>query len=557
MGKIADFFTSIFTAPSRERAKSVKTDLEKMNVPKKRLVAYGNTWMNGRNTMSGQQFIRGLPSTPNALELDHWSLRHNVRNMMFDSGPARGVVERFAQYEVNTGLRLRVKPNASLLGISQEEADAWGKDFSDKFNLHAESVKCSIDETQNLYMGQYFYSLSSHRDNDIFIRFHYSDDVNTMHPVRFQFIDPDQICGSEYTPTMWGAAPYVSNDDGIVRDSNGAETAYKVKTYDEKGRTKTVTVPKLTGDGLVNMIHAFKKEYAGQRRGFPPMSHAIQTFSNLTGFTIAQIQKAINQSNFAFYTKPSDDAPASNPLEDELDAQGPRPSDYIGSDPSNASEITEETVDDISMSLLSEFNVAQPGSVWVANLAKGEEVEPIENTAPADRYDSFVDSFVSHLCADVNMPVEMFLIKFGQNYSASRAVMVLFWRLLEIGQKEQIWFFLNPYVEMWANGMIANGLITAPGWSDPIIRAAYLQCTWIGVPMPEIDEFKAAKAAKERADLGHETLDDGAVKYNGSDGATNRAQLTREYEELPLGPWHQHSVLEEEEKSMMEDEENE
>jgi hypothetical protein len=178
-----------------------------------------------------------------------------------------------------------------------------------------------------------------------------------------------------------------------------------------------------------------------------------------------------------------------------------------------------------------------PGSVGIFNLQAGEEFEPIGSTAPSDDYDRFVDSFTSHLTASVGMPIEVLLMKFGQNYSASRATLVLFWRIAQIWRSEMDADFNNPIYQMWLAGEIAARRVAAPGWSDPIMRAAWVNARWEGSPMPEIDPLKQSKANMNNAVIGASDLDYIARMTNSSDGRVNRAKLKKQYAELPLVPW--------------------
>ena len=95
----------------------------------------------------------------------------------------------------------------------------------------------------------------------------------------------------------------------------------------------------------------------------------------------------------------------------------------------------------------------------------------------------------------------------------------------------------NTVYEMFLSEVIAAGRISAPGWSDPRLRAAWLNARWIGVPMPNIDPQKTAVADTKYAELGAQTLDRIARNFNGSSGKANRAKLKREYGELPPSPF--------------------
>jgi capsid protein len=314
---------------------------------------------------------------------------------------------------------LRLEPNARLLGLDPEYAAAWADEMSERFHLWAGSKDSSVDGVNNFYQSQHMYAFLQQRDNDIFVRMHYKSDPSLISPLQIQILDPDQVGGAAYTATDG----YLATGDGIVRDADGREVSYEVSVWDAgQGTYRRVNVPaRDSASGRRIMLHGFQPEYAGQGRGFPLLSHALQEFEQITDFSQAQIQKAINQSNLVFYTKPSKDAPASMPLQDFLAPASPRPSAVLGANPTDAGAFTDEPV--VKFELLREATVRQSGSVYVAGLMGGEDLRPVENTAPSESYDRFVDAFVTHLAASVSMPVEVLLMKFGANDSASRAAL--------------------------------------------------------------------------------------------------------------------------------------
>jgi lambda family phage portal protein len=487
----------------------------------------GGGW--GRGGASGSKSPGGLSASGMARLYDHRRLRRNVRDAMYDSVQCRGIVQRYADLIADTGLKLRLEPNARILGIDAQTASEWADEQSERFHLWAQSKDSSADGVNNFYQNQHLYAFQQQRDNDLFVRLHYKSDRALISPLQIQFIDADQIGGCAYTAT--DGFQYAL--DGIHRDGDGRETRYDVAIWDGR-QYKWVTVPAVSGKRRM-MLHGFTPEYAGQGRGYSRLAHALAEFESLTDFSAAQIAKAINQSQFGFYTKPSKDGPASNPLSDFMATAGPRPSSYIGANPNPSVAAADGPI--VDFRLLNEFTMRQPGAMWVANLMSGEDMKPVDSTAPADGFDRFVDAFVTHLAASVSMPIEVLLMKFGQNYSASRATLVLLWRVLGMWRAEMAADFLNPVVEAWLAEEIAAGRATAPGWSDPRMRAAWTQCRWIGAPVPSIDPLKEAKADQARTEMGHMTLDDGALNFNGSNGASNRAKLAREIPELTPPPW--------------------
>ena len=99
--------------------------------------------------------------------------------------------------------------------------------------------------------------------------------------------------------------------------------------------------------------------------------------------------------------------------------------------------------------------------------------------------------------------------------------------------------YLDPVYEMWLAGEIGAGRVKAPGWSDPILRAAWLNHGWIGAPPPDIDPGKVAKARMTNLEMGLTTMDREARNLNGSSASANMAKLRREVQGLPFMPWNQ------------------
>jgi len=485
----------------------------------------------------GQKWPGGLSASGRGMMLDHAVLRRNARTAVHETPQARAIVGRFTDHIVDTGIILNPQPMGSVLGITEERARDWGDQVARRFHLWAMSKKVTRSETENFYQAQRMATLAQQRDNDYFVRLYYNGSRGLQNPLQLQFIDADQINGYGWT-TTYGVE---LQDDGIVRDAAGREIAYKIQIRQPDGTYRNYTVPAIgPRSGRRFMLHGYQAEYPGQGRGFTRFAHAIQEFENLTDFTSAQIKKAINQSNFALKVVPSKENVASNPVENLVSQYAGPASSAYGAEPTPPSGETALPLSELVKYVpLPEATDRVPGSVGVFNLQQGENFEPIGSTAPSDDYDKFVDAFTAHLAASVGMPIEVLLMRFNQNYSASRATLVLFWRIAQIWRAELDADFNNPIYEMWLAGEIAARRIDAPGWTDPVMRAAWLNAQWEGAPMPEIDPFRQSRANKNNAEIGAIDLDAVARSVSSSDGRVNRAKLQKQYQELPLAPWAQ------------------
>ena len=384
---------------------------------------------------------RGRPRT-----LNHQRMLLNGRDAYHDSVQARAIVSRFADNVAGVGLRVEPLPVASMLGISDMAADTWSRDVAHRFDLCMRDKKQNRSETMTGYQAQHFYITGKERDNDVFIRLYYSGDRGLQSPVQFEFIDTTQIKGSALTNT---AAPYRKFKDGIERDDRGREKAYKILVPDADGKIKDVTV-QATGPKSKRkfMLHGFTPEYAGQGRGYSPLGFAIQKFENITDLESAHIKKAINQSSVMMTVENEMNDPGDPTLGVE-GGQNAGPSETVAQFGLNAEPDSTALGVDPRMMRMQGAEIKEPGSTIMIAPGRGDKFKEIGLKAPADSFHEFLDSFTAHLCAAKSMPIEVLLMRFNQNYSASRATLILFWRKVVLDREEMSADYLTPSYEMW------------------------------------------------------------------------------------------------------------
>ena len=485
-------------------------------------------------TYSGAKWPYGLSSSGAGVMIDHYTTRLNVREKVHTNLVAHGIIERFADTIADVGLKRECTPDSETLGLSPEQVEKWAEDVDRRFHLWASSKKQHRAGLYSFYQSHRLYASWIFRDNDIFPRFYYSRRKDLINPLQFDFIEPNQIRGDAYT-TSYYQTPL---EDGIIRNSDNSEKAYKVWVQIPGSyQYENIEVPAIGARSKRTiMLHGFAPKYAGQGRGFSPLSHLIQEFENVTDFSSSVIKKAIAQSSLALGVE-NDQLDPSNPLEDiALSSAGPRITDT-----GQEFTPTAPTGPIVNYCPLPEATLSTPGSVGVFNLQRGDHLKYYENKTPSDSYEAFINTFVSYMSSSTGMPIEFLLMKFNNNYSSTRAMLILAWRIALIWRQEMATDYLDPGFESWLSEEIAAGRIIAPGWQDPILRAAWLVGNWIGSPMPQIDPQRAAKANEINATMGLTTLSREARNLNGSSGKTNRIKLKKEYEELPPSPFQKGS----------------
>jgi capsid protein len=478
----------------------------------------------------GQKFPSGIILSGSSPIIDHNRTRSNAREAYHTSTAARAIVSRFVEAVVGDGVRVEPQPAAALLGLSQEEAEEWSRNVKERFGLWANSKYATLDETMTLYQLQRLIETQARRDGEYFVRFHYLKDADRPNPLALSSIEQSQIIGNPYTTTDY----FPWRNDGVQRDSRGREIAFYVKVRDKDGSYVNRRIP-ASEAGRKMMVHGFIPEYAGQTRGYSPLHHALQEFSQMTNFTIAQIQKAILQSSVVM-SKETDlgATPTGNPF--SLDGAGAvLPAPTVAEVAPQVQTGTVPPYVPINVSL-------SPGGHGIFNNGPGERLVPFNHTAPSDSFAPFSEAFIAILSASCSIPYEIVLQRFGSNYSASRACMVMFYRYALVLRGEHKSDFLTAAYESWLSEEIAAGRISAKGWLDPVLRLAWLNAEWSGPLMPDIDPEASVNAAREaiEANLSNVALE--AQRYNGSDAAMNRAINERILTGAEPVPWNKKEI---------------
>jgi capsid protein len=476
--------------------------------------------------------------------LDHTEIRRQVRVLYHNSLQLQALVERGVDTVIAQGLNLSPEVKHQILGLDPEAAEKWGSEIKTRFELWAMSQRSSRSGKYNFFQAQRLMEKCIRRDGELFVALSYHNDPSLLSPLRFEILDPDQIKENGYTWTATGAGLNSQNREGIIRNADGEETAYKVWTKDAQGIDKMTEVPRVGRGGRIMMLHALTGvDYAGQLRGISPFAVCAQDLENILNYTLAQVEKAKNQSNIVFTVESDTEDAPNDPFKNLSDAgAGPqlkKTVEQYGAAPApdpNAQHVTEEPLesrcDDIPHT-----NVKRPGS-WIVVHPKGKQrLKASPDTAPSANFDTFVKTIFSYVAAATGQSVETVLMLFNNNYSASRATLILTWRIAEQRRWEWDYYVGGPMYEMWLAEEIAAGRVSCPGWADPRLRAAWTAHRYNGLSMPNIDPQKTAGAAKEYLSMGATTLEDVSIEYNDSDAKSNRVKLKQELAELrEIGP---------------------
>lgn len=530
MSKIGSFFKKFFSSASKDTEPAKSEPRQSSSAAGASPQAYANQLL-GVLT-GGEKWRGGISNGGQPTLIDASKTLQNARSATHQSPQARVLVNRSRDLTVDTGLKLEPSPAWDVLGITDDEFKSkWKTEHEERFDMYMDSKHGHRSQTMTGYQLQRLWSACDMRDNDQFARLFYNRNKSLTSPVQIEFVDPTLIRGTAYVDSV-GQQNW---QDGILRNDQNVEIAYKIyvkKRVNGQMTWDTLEVPaKGARSGRVFMFHGYEAEYTGQGRGFSKLHPMLQDFQSIVDFVSATVKKAINQGDMVGFVKPSEDAPASNPLEDQ---QGGPPIPDIN--------VTDDATAEEFCWYRNEYTKKVPGSDFFANLQPGESIEFLKDTSPNAQFDAFLTSLFKYCTAALGYPIEVILMSFNSNYSASRAALLEAWRTGRIAQANIKADLMDIWWEMWLSEEIAAGRTVAPGWQDPRLKQAWMRYRLQGPTLPSISPRDDAGSFETLLKLNLTTQERLARQVNGSDAKQNIATNAKLFEQSPTPYWEDEPV---------------
>ncbi|MBI4030854.1 MAG: phage portal protein [Proteobacteria bacterium] len=431
------------------------------------------------------------------------TLRDRSRDLIRNAPLAAGAVNTVVTNVVGTGLMVQSRIDRDVLqgvlGDKEEDFDAFERAAEREFRLWAESQNCDVSRTQNFVGLQDLVLRSTLESGDVFILKTFIERPMWPLGTALQVIEADRVCNPDGKVDM----PFLSG--GVELDIYGAPIAYHVlkahpgDVMDKRSR-ESLRVSAYGRDGMRLMLHLFTRQRPGLVRGVPYMAPVIESLKQLDKYTEAEIMAAVISAMFTVFVKSEDP--------DGLSSMNEAPAGMpTGRD------------DD-------EFRL---GSGAILDLMPYESIEIADPKRPNQAFDPFMQAILRQVGVALEIPFEILIKHFTASYSAAQAALVEAWKFFRSRRQWLACTFCQPVYEAVITEAVARGRLNAPGFfSDPLIRAAYLDTEWIGPPRGQIDQLKETNAARERVNLGISTLAEETAALTGGDWEQKHKQRAKE-----------------------------
>ena len=468
-----------------------------------------------RKSLKGFNPQSGSPNEDITYNL--YDLRTRTRSLAMSGGLSLSALKTNRTNVIGCGLIFKPRIDREVLGLSEEEAIVWQKQTEREFALWAENKNhCDALGINDFYKMQQLAFYSSIMSGDVSTIIQRDEtSVTKMLPysLRLNIIEADRIS----TPNSFLVSGVMRSTegtnssngnkihDGVEVNKQGKVVAYHISnnypgelTDEPMNWVRVEAIGKETG--LPNIIFTMQDvERPGQYRGLPLLAPVIETVLQIRRYTDSELMAAVVESLFTAFIKTNTKTGEIPFTEVEQEEQ----------------PIPNKTENEYEMG---------PGNI--VHLLPDEDVTFGDPKRPAGGFPAFVEAVAVQIGAALEIPKEMLLKQFNSSYSASRAALLEFWKLVKMRREWFVSDWCRPIYEIFMYEAVARGRIKAPGFfNDPILRNAWLGADFIGPAQGMLDPTKEITAEEMMCENGFSTRSDSAIKLNGSDFIRNATTL--------------------------------
>lgn len=446
-----------------------------------------------------------------------------ARDLMRNDGYVMGAVATHKDSIVGAQFVLNSRPEYKILGLDETWAEEFQEEVEAKFALWGESQECWPDAAgRNTFTGLVRLALGTFMlSGEVLATAEWKPRVTRPFSTCLSIVEPDRLSN----PDERDDTEFLRR--GVEIDRYGEPTAYWFRLAykhdwhmsDKSFRWKRV--PAYKPWGRPQVIHIIEQMRPDQTRGVAEMVSTLKEMRMTKKFSEITLQNAIINATYAAT------------LESEL----PREAAYelIGAGASGDGSLgfMQRYMSALDSYYENASSLAIDGAK-IPHLPAGTKLNLQTPKSPGGVGSEFEASLLRHIAASLGLSYEQFTRDYTKtNYASARASMSETWKYMMSRKRNVADRFANHGFSLWLEEAINKKIITsmprnAPSmYENPMYRAAYTRCDWIGASRGQIDELKETQAAVLRINAGLSTREDEMSRL-GKDWRVTMRQLARE-----------------------------
>lgn len=468
----------------------------------------------------GSKFSGGFGPTKDYRFIDYHTLRLRSYQLFTENLYASGLIKRLLTNEINTGLTLEATPNADILGMDEEVLATWSENTETIFTIWGDNARL-VDWRGRQTFGQLQRELrkTALLSGDALVVLRQGQTVKL--PVIEIF------CGSKViTPGTgtWAREAQARGNkiiNGVEVDKNGRHISFYVVGSDGKIR-RVLSYGTRSGRRIAWLVYGSERRL-DEVRGVPLLGSVLQALKEVDRYKDAEQRAAVVNSMLALFVQ--------------------KTQDKVGTKPVTGGAVRRDTAtvtqgDGTTRS----FDISKwlPGTA-IDELQHGEEIKSFDTRRPNVNFQNFEQAVIAGVAWSIEIPPEILLLSFNNNYSASRAAINEFKIYLDWSRTNQATGFCKPVYSEWTISAVLIGIIQAEGfleaWRSPskfVTFGAWLLSEWAGAIKPSVDREKEVKAYERMVKKGWITNDRASKELTGTKFSTNIKRVHKENEAIAV-----------------------
>jgi lambda family phage portal protein len=435
-------------------------------------------------------------------------------DLIQNSGWMAGAIDQAVANTVGTGLRLKAMPENDLFGMSNAEAEAWAQTVEQRWSLWAEKpYECDIEGRRSFGLLQAAAFRSWFATGEIWAELPWRERPGGRYGTKVRLVPSHRIV--RRNDNLRGMV------QGVRMDGDGLPVSYLATRKNLlNGYTQEYEVAARDPMGRARVIHVFDG-MPGQVRGISPLTPALQVARQFDQLSDATLTAAILQTVFA--ASITSDEPTEEVLSGLLTPQEQARLSASGISPWDAYIQAQSGWYDNAT-----INLGINGRI--AHLFPGQKLELHRAQHPHSDYRDFAAHLLRELARCMGLTYESATADYtNATYSSVRMASGEIFQITLYRRAHILAPFCSAIYEAWLEEEIARGGIPFPGGLEGFLanRSAASRAIWRGVPKPQADDLKMAKAHEIWCRLG--VMTDAAIAEDlGHDIEDVYAQRARE-----------------------------
>lgn len=375
------------------------------------------------------------------------TLRNRARYEYANNCYCNGMVRTLAFHTIGTGPRLQVVTENE--DSNRQIETAW-QHWAGEIGL--------AEKLQTMRQART-------RDGEAFALLFNNERLDAEVKLDLRLIEAEQCA----TPGL--LTPTANQVDGIELDENGYPTWYHI-LKEHPGEALLSTSGDPTREPAKNVIHLFREDRPGQRRGVPEITPALPLYAVLRRYTLATLHKAEIAALLAVFLKTT----------------------AGGIDPADLGE---------------PFQLLNLERNAMTTLPDGWDISQLKSEAPTDAHDAFTKAILREIARCLDMPFNIAAgDSSGYNYASGRLDHQTYFRAIDIDRHQFETRCLNRVFAAWLREYASR--ISGVRQSDISLLLYPHEWRWDGYE--HVDPQKEANAAETMLRVGLLSIPDACAK---------------------------------------------